>query len=552
MLKKLLVRNYALIKELEINFDGGFTVLTGETGAGKSIILGALSLILGNRADSSTLLDKSEKCVVEGFFNIENEAISNFLRERDIDSADPLILRREVTPNGRSRAFINDTPVNLDIMKELADWLIDIHSQHESLLLGSKQFQLSLIDSFANHDKLLDDYRSVYDEYKRLEWEYRTLSGDRDKRMADLDYYSFQLRQLDDARLQEGEEKELESEQELLTHAGEINEALVNSSGLISDDEYSALNHLNEVRRLLEKIVTYYPAAENLIQRIESTIIELNDVGNELNNRAFGIENDPSRLETVTERLDILNSLMQKHRADDIKSLIEIREEIRSAVTGIETSDDRLRELEGMLDKRRTRLNELANKITENRSFNIPSIEEKMRSLLVQLGIPNGRFEIKMIQESNFSEYGRDHAEFLFSANKQVLPENIAKVASGGELSRVMLSLKSLLTDNESLPTIFFDEIDSGVSGDVATKVGNILASMGNRMQVINITHLPQVAAHGTMHYHVYKQEDGDSTITRIKLLNEKERLTEVARLLSGNEITQAALANARELIGSA
>ncbi|MEE4215943.1 MAG: DNA repair protein RecN [Bacteroidales bacterium] len=552
MLKKLLVRNYALIKELEINFDGGFTVLTGETGAGKSIILGALSLILGNRADSSTLLDKSDKCVVEGFFNIENEAISNFLRERDIDSADPLILRREVTPNGRSRAFINDTPVNLDIMKELADWLIDIHSQHESLLLGSKQFQLSLIDSFANHDKLLDDYRSVYDEYKRLEWEYRTLSGDRDKRMADLDYYSFQLRQLDDARLQEGEEKELESEQELLTHAGEINEALVNSSNLISGDEYSALNHLNEVRRLLEKIVTFYPAAETLIQRIESTIIELNDVGNELNSRAFGIENDPSRLETVTERLDILNSLMQKHRADDVKSLIEIREEIRSAVTGIETSDERLTELAGMLDKRRTRLNDLANKITENRSFNIPSIEEKMRSLLVQLGIPNGRFEIKMIQESNFSEYGRDHAEFLFSANKQVLPENIAKVASGGELSRVMLSLKSLLTDNESLPTIFFDEIDSGVSGDVATKVGNILASMGKRMQVINITHLPQVAAHGTMHYHVYKQEDGDSTITRIKLLNEKERLTEVARLLSGNEITQAALDNARELIESA
>lgn len=552
MLKKLLVRNYALIKELEINFDEGFTVLTGETGAGKSIILGALALILGNRADSSTLLDKSEKCVVEGFFNIKNEAVSNFLRDRDIDNTDPLILRREITPNGRSRAFINDTPVNLDIMKELADRLIDIHSQHESLLLGSKHFQLNLVDSFANHDKLLDDYRSVYDEFKRLEWEYRTLSGDRDKRMADLDYYSFQLRQLDDARLQEGEEKELESEQELLTHAGEINEALVNSSNLLSGDEFSALNHLNEVRRLLEKIVTFYPDAENIIQRMESAIIELSDVGNELNSRAFGIENDPARLETVTERLDILNSLMQKHRVDDIKSLIEIREEIRSAVSGIETSDERLTELSGMLDKRRARLNELANRITENRSFNIPSIEEKMRSLLVQLGIPNGRFEIRMTQESNFSEYGRDHAEFLFSANKQVLPENIARVASGGELSRVMLSLKSLLTDNKSLPTIFFDEIDSGVSGDVATRVGSILASMGQKMQVINITHLPQVAAHGTMHYHVYKEEDGDSTITRIKLLNEKERLTEVARLLSGNEITQAALANARELIGSA
>jgi DNA repair protein RecN (Recombination protein N) len=552
MLKKLLVRNYALIKELEINFDGGFTVLTGETGAGKSIILGALSLILGNRADSSTLLDKSEKCMVEGFFNIKNEEINNFLRDNDIDSADPLILRREVAPNGRSRAFINDTPVNLDIMKDLADRLIDIHSQHESLLLGSKHFQLSLIDSFANHDSLLGEYRSVYDEFKRLEWEYRTLSGDRDKRMADLDYYSFQLRQLDDARLTEGEENELENEQELLSHAGEINEALVNSSNLLSGEDYSALNNLSEVRRLLEKIVTFYPDAEKLISRIESTIIELSDIGNELNSRAFGIDNDPARLETVTERLDILNSLMQKHRVNDIKSLVEVREEIRSAVTGIETSDDRLKELEGMLDKRRTRMNELANKITENRSFNIPSIEEKMRSLLVQLGIPNGRFEIRMTQESNFSEHGRDHVEFLFSANKQVLPENLARVASGGELSRVMLSLKSLLTDNKSLPTIFFDEIDSGVSGDVATRVGSILASMGNKMQVINITHLPQVAAHGTMHYHVYKEEDGDSTITRIKLLNKDEKLTEVARLLSGNEITRAAIENARELIEGA
>jgi len=552
MLKKLLVRNYALIKELEINFDVGFTVLTGETGAGKSIILGALSLILGNRADSSTLLDKSEKCVVEGFFNIKNEEINNFLRANDIDSADPLILRREVAPNGRSRAFINDTPVNLDIMKDLADRLIDIHSQHENLLLGSKHFQLSLIDSFANHDSLLGEYRSVYDEFKRLEWEYRTLSGDRDKRMADLDYYSFQLKQLDDARLTEGEENELENEQELLSHAGEINEALVHSYNLLSGEDYSALNNLSEVRRLLEKIVTFYPDAEKIIRRIESTIIELGDIGNELNSRAFGIDNDPARLETVTERLDILNSLMQKHRVDDIKSLIEVREEIRSAVTGIETSDDRLKELEGMLDKRRTRLNELANKITENRSFNIPSIEDKMKSLLVQLGIPNGRFEIRMTQESNFSEYGRDHIEFLFSANKQVLPENLARVASGGELSRVMLSLKSLLTDNKSLPTIFFDEIDSGVSGDVATRVGSILASMGNKMQVINITHLPQVAAHGTMHYHVYKEEDGDSTITRIKLLNKDEKLTEVARLLSGNEITRAAIENARELIEGA
>ncbi len=552
MLKKLLVRNYALIKELEIKFDRGFTVLTGETGAGKSIILGALSLILGNRADSSTLLDKSEKCVVEGFFDIESETAKEFFRENDIDEMNPVILRREVSPNGRSRAFINDSPVTLDIMKELGSKFIDIHSQHQSLLLSSNQFQLSVIDSFANHTALLEECRTVYHDYKRLEWEYNTLSGDRDKRMSDLDYYSFQLKQLDEAKLREGEEKDLEAEQELLTHAGEINEALNNSSVLINGDDFSVINHLHEVRKLLERIVSFYPDSDSLIQRVESTVIELNDIGNELNSRAFSVESDPGRLEGVTERLDILNSLMQKNGAEDIKSLIEIREEIRSTISGIETSDERLTELEKMLDKRLGRLHELASKISENRNYQIPSIEEKMKLLLVQLGIPNSRFEIKLMQKDSFSENGRDHAEFLFSANKQTLPENIGKVASGGELSRVMLSLKSLLTDNKSLPTIFFDEIDAGVSGEVATRVGNILAAMGNRMQVINITHLPQVAAHGTMHYLVYKEDEGDSTITHIKLLDDKEKLREVARLLSGNEITQASLENAMELIKGA
>ncbi|MBS0010979.1 MAG: DNA repair protein RecN [Bacteroidales bacterium] len=552
MLKKLLVRNYALIKNLEINFDRGFTVLTGETGAGKSIILGALSLILGSRADSATLLDKSEKCVVEGTFDIDLDAVQDFFSENDIDDQVPVIMRREVSPNGRSRAFINDTPVTLDIMKELASKLIDIHSQHQSLLLSSNQFQLSVIDSFAGHKSILEEYRTVYHEYKKLEWEYRTLSGDRDKRMSDLDYYTFQLKQLDEAKLREGEEKELETEQELLTHAGEINEALANASGLISGDEYSAIRNLQEVRRSLERIESFYPDSKALLERLESSVIELNDIGNELNNRAFAVEGDPGRLDYVTERLDILNSLMQKHRVADIESLIRLREEIRNTVSGIETSDERLSELEQMLNKHLARLNELADQISENRNDHIPAIEEEMKRLLVQLGIPNGRFEIKLSRKDDFSDSGRDQAEFLFSANKQILPENIGKVASGGELSRVMLSLKSLLTDNKSLPTIFFDEIDAGVSGDVATKVGNILSSMGTKMQVINITHLPQVAAHGNMHYYVYKEDETDSTITHIKLLDRGEKLKEVARLLSGNEITRASLDNARELIEGA
>ncbi len=552
MLRKLLVRNYALIRELEINFDKGFTVLTGETGAGKSIILGALSLILGSRADSSTLLDKSEKCIVEGLFDVDTGQHHEFFEENDIDEINPTVIRREVIPNGRSRAFINDTPVTLDVMKELGSRLIDIHSQHQSLLLSSNQFQLSVIDSFADHSALLDEYRTVYAEYKELSKEYDVLAGERDKNMSDLDYFTFQLKQLDEAKLSEGEEKDLETEQEMLTHAGEINEALTNSSLLINGDDYSAINQLHEVRRLLERIVTYFPDSDALIQRLESTIIELNDLGNEMNNRSFDIDSDPDRLEFVTQRLDNLNSLMQKHRVADIKSLIEKKEEIRNIISGIETSDERMAELEEMLDKRLSRLNELANEISENRNYHIPAIEEQMNNLLVQLGIPNGRFEIKLIQKDDFSSFGRDHAEFLFSANKQTIPENIGRVASGGELSRVMLSLKSLLTDNKSLPTIFFDEIDAGVSGDMATRVGNILSSMGKNMQVINITHLPQVAAHGTMHYYVYKEDEEESTITHIKLLNKKEKLMEVARLLSGNEITKASLENARELIEGA
>lgn len=552
MLRKLFVRNYALIRELEINFDKGFTILTGETGAGKSIILGALSLILGNRADSSTLLDKSEKCIVEGLFDVDTEQHHEFFEENDIDKMNPVVIRREVTPNGRSRAFINDTPVTLDIMKELGSRLIDIHSQHQSLLLSSNHFQLSVIDSFADQSRLLDEYRAVYTEYKELTKEYEVLAGTRDKNMSDLDYFTFQLKQLDEAKLSEGEEKDLETEQEMLTHAGEINEALASSSLLINGDDYSAINQLHEAHRLLERIVSFYPDSDALLQRLESTIIELNDLGNEMNNRSFDIDSDPDRLEFVTQRLDTLNALMQKHRAGDIKSLIAKREEIRKTVSKIETSDERLAELEEMLDKRLSRLNELANQISENRNYQIPAIEEKMNNLLVQLGIPNGRFEIKLIKKDDFSSYGRDHAEFLFSANKQTLPENIGRVASGGELSRVMLSLKSLLTDNKSLPTIFFDEIDAGVSGDMATRVGSILSSMGKNMQVINITHLPQVAAHGNMHYYVYKEDEEDSTITHIKLLNEEERLREVARLLSGNEITRASLDNARELIEGA
>lgn len=552
MLKKLLVHNYALIRDLEIKFDRGFTILTGETGAGKSIIFGALSLILGNRADTTALLDKNKKCVVEGVFDIGGIDSGDFFENNDLDKLNPTIIRREISTGGRSRAFINDTPVTLDQLKILGGMLIDIHSQHQNLLLGSSHFQLNLVDSFAEHYDLLANYSNAYNSFKQYESEFRKLSDNRDKNVADLDYYSYQLKQLDDENLIEGEEKNLEEEQELLTHAGEIHDALEGSSLLINGEDFSAVDRLNEVRRLIERIEEYYPDAKAFLERLGSAIIELNDLGNEMDSRSSDIESDPSRLEAVNSRLDSLNALMQKHRVEDTLSLIKKKEELRDIVSGIETSDERLSELEKLLAMSRERTAELATELSNNRKEQLPLIENEMNRLLIQLGIPNGRFKINISDTKNFTPAGRDQVEFLFSANRQAEPENLARVASGGELSRVMLSLKSLLSDNKSLPTIFFDEIDAGVSGEVATKVASILAAMGKNMQVINITHLPQVAAHGTMHYHVYKEDEDESTITRIKLLDKKERLEEIARLLSGNEITKASIENAKELMHEA
>lgn len=552
MLTKLLVHNYALIRDLEIKFDRGFTILTGETGAGKSIIFGALSLILGKRADTAALLDKNEKCVVEGVFDIGGIDPGDFFENNDLDKLNPTIIRREISTGGRSRAFINDTPVTLDQLKILGGMLIDIHSQHQNLLLGSNHFQLNLVDSFAEHYDLLANYTEAYNSFKQHESEFRKLSENRDKNVADLDYYSYQLKQLDDENLIEGEEKNLEEEQELLTHAGEIHDALEGSSLLINGEDFSAVDRLNEVRRLIERIEEYYPDAKVFLERLESTIIELNDLGNEMDSRSSDIESDPSRLEAVNSRLDSLNALMQKHRVEDTRSLIKKKEELRDIVSGIETSDERLSELEKLLAMSRERTAELATELSNNRKEQLPLIENEMNRLLIQLGIPNGRFKINISGTENFTPAGRDQVEFLFSANRQAEPENLARVASGGELSRVMLSLKSLLSDNKSLPTIFFDEIDAGVSGEVATKVASILAAMGKKMQVINITHLPQVAAYGTMHYHVYKEDEDESTITRIKLLDKKERLEEIARLLSGNEITKASIENAKELMREA
>ncbi|MBN2665152.1 MAG: DNA repair protein RecN [Bacteroidales bacterium] len=549
MLVKLAVQNYALIRELDLYFENGLTIITGETGAGKSILLGALSLILGSRADSSVLLDLTDKCIVEGTFRIEDYDLEDFFARNDIDFDSQAILRREINPAGKSRAFINDTPVVLNVLKELGDRLIDIHSQHQTLMLNNNAFQLNIIDSFAGTGQLKDKYRSDYTGFRKLQKEYNDLKEKHEKNRADLDYYQAQLNQLDEARFKTGEQEELEKEQELLEHAGEIKQALENALRLLSDESASVLSLLREARTIIGKIDSFLPDELRILSRLDSSFIELDDISNEIARLEQETEADPGRLELVNGRLDTLYSLLRKHRAKDLEELFAKKKEIENTLTSIVRNDDRLNELSKLLTTATESLAASAVMISEKRQSALPAIESKITEQLKQLGIPNARFEISLMRTNDFTPSGTDAADFLFSANRQTRPENIARIASGGELSRVMLSLKSLLTRSMNLPTIIFDEIDSGVSGEVADKVGQILLGMGKYMQVINITHLPQVASRGNVHYHVYKEDTGDSTITRVKLLNAEERVQEVARLLSGSEVTETAIKNARELI---
>ncbi len=552
MLAKLSVHNYALIKELDIELENGLTIITGETGAGKSILLGALSLILGTRADTSVLLEKDEKCIVEGIFKIDDYDLEDFFKSNDLDYESVTTLRREINPAGKSRAFINDTPVTINLLREIGDRLIDIHSQHQTLMLHDNSFQINLIDSFAGTTGMLAGYRSAYTAYRSHLREYNEVKDQSEKNRSDLEYYTFQLNQLEEAKLREGEQEELEREQEILGHAGEIKLALVNTSELLSTSDQSVLVQLKEVLANINRIRGFLPETENIIQRIDSTYIELHDIAGEAEKLSGSIEADPRRLETVSERLDTLYSLIKKHRAADLNELLVRKNEIKGKIDAISTSSERLGELELLIGKETTDLKKISAGISGKRIKVLPEIEKRITEMLKHLGMPNARFRILLSPTREFTPNGTDAADFLFSANKQIEPENLAKIASGGELSRVMLSLKSLLTKNNNLPTIIFDEIDSGVSGEVADKVGQILSGMGRYMQVVNITHLPQVASRGTKHYHVFKDDSGDSTVTRVKLLSADERIFEVARLLSGSAVTETAIKNARELLQAA
>lgn len=549
MLQSIYIQNYALINELEIDFNKGLNIITGETGAGKSILLGALSLILGQRADTSVLKDKSKKCFVEAKFYIQKYNLKDFFSDNDIDYDDLTTIRREITNNGKSRAFINDTPVNLSVLKNLSDSLIDIHSQHENLLLGDDHFQLSLVDSFANHLGLLVNYKTKLEVYNALKSEYNNIVNNADKAKSDLDYLQFQFTQLEEIKLIDGEQEDLELELEQLNHAEEIKTNLLSSSNLFNAEEISIISNLKQVKNSIELIDKYIKEGEELSKRINSSYIELQDINSEIERLNERIEHDPERLEFVTERLNIIYSLQQKHKVSSVKDLINLKNELERKIDIINSFDFETGKIKKQLEESRDELTQIANQISVNRKKVIPNIENKVIETLQLLGIPNAAFKVIQEKVDEFLATGTELIKFLFSANKNVALEELSKVASGGEMSRLMLSIKSLFVETTTLPTIIFDEIDTGTSGEIADKMGAIIKNISTNIQVVNITHLPQIASKGDYHYLVYKQDNQDTTNTYIKLLSQEERINEIAKMLSGEVLSDAAIQNARVLL---
>jgi DNA repair protein RecN (Recombination protein N) len=551
MLCNLVVENYALISKLEIEFRKGLTIITGETGAGKSILMGALSLILGKRADSNVLFDKEKKCIVEGTFDITRYGLEPFLNDNGIEPESQTYVRREISVSGKSRAFINDTPVTLETLSEFGKKLIDIHSQHQNLELANSFFQMMVIDNYAHNNDLLKQYEGLYEDYLNLVNKHRQTIQNAGKIKAELDYIQFQFTQLEEAKLTEGELEELELELEQLTHAEEIKTGLSALQSILEGENAAVLQQLKDGIAHFHRIYKYLPAGEELYKRMETFYIDLKDMSHDIAVLNARHDPDPSALTKVNDRLTLIYNLLKKHHTSSVGELIALREQLRKKIEEIDSHDFNMAALEKQLLQKKEEVNALALQLRTRRLKAAPSFEEKVKDLLKEVGIVNAGFKVALEPLDDFTERGSDKLQFLFSANKNRTPEDIARVASGGELSRLMLCIKSLLVDASGLPTLFFDEIDTGVSGDIAERVGNIISRMAEKMQIINITHLPQVASKGENHFLVYKTEDDHSTVTRIKLLNPEERQLEIAKMLSGEEITNAAMENARALLGN-
>lgn len=549
MLTSLVVKNYALIKDLDIDFESGFSIITGETGAGKSILLGALSLLLGQRADTSVLSIPDKKCIVEGNFSIRAYELKNFFIDNDVDYDEHTIIRREINPNGKSRAFVNDVPVTLNVLKTLGDQLVDIHSQHQTLNLGDNRFQLQVVDMYAGNEKLLSAFSAEFKKLGTLRKEYKSLIEAIERFKEEKDFLQFQYDELEKLKLKPQEEEELEKEFEKLSHAEEIRLNLEQASDLLTGEHVDTLSKLKEALQAIQKTGAYLPEMAEINERMESVYLELKDISLEIDHKASSITVDPHQLEFVRERMDSLNRLLMKYQVKTASELISIRDETERKLQNIEDSDFHKDEVLKKINDQETVVEKLATQLDENRKTVIPDVEKTINVHLKLLGMPEGVFKVKQNILEELTSEGKSNVTFLFSANSGSDVKELSKVASGGELSRLMLSLKSLMAEKVKLPTIVFDEIDAGVSGEVADKVGNIIRRMAENRQVFNITHLPQVASKGEYHYKVFKENLNGEVSSRIKLLSPEERRTEIAQMLSGEDLSEAAYKNADELL---
>lgn len=549
MLQKLSIRNYALIDTLDIEFDKGLNIITGETGAGKSIILGALSLILGQRAESKYFFSQDKKCVIEGVFLLKHEKLRPIFELNDLDFLSETILRREISSDGKSRSFINDTPVNLTVLKQIGEYLIDIHSQHATQEINDSEFQLLIVDSLANHAQLLTDYRNGFKKLKKDNQLLKDLINNANEARSKQDYEQFLFNELEKAGLREGEQEELEQELERLTHAESIKRNLLVTIALLSENEISASSLLKEASLQLQSIEKFDPSINILYERLRSSLIELKDIADETSIIEGKTLHSAERLAVIQQRLDLLYTLQQKHRVADLDALLIVQQTLEENLNQLVSSDEQIEALKKEIDQLKTELTKQAQKLSTNRKAAIKLVETATAKTLQQVGMPNAKliFNQQVIEDLN--KDGQDELELLFSANAGQAPAPVNKVASGGELSRLMLAIKSLLAKHTSLPTLIFDEIDTGISGETALKVGKVIADLGNDMQILSITHLPQIAAKGNSHYFVYKNEESNKTTTGIRKLNSEERVITIAEMLSGKNPGASALQNAKELL---
>ena len=551
MLRNLHIRNYALIESLDLDFSEGFSVITGETGAGKSILLGAIGLLTGQRAETAAIRTGAAKCIVEGAFDIDGYGLEELFETHEIEYDAECIVRREIAATGKSRAFINDTPVSLVILKQLGERLIDIHSQHQNLLLNSEDFQLGVLDTLSADKTVKEQYAEAYRHFRAVSAELEKLRAQLTGDQGDEDYIRFQLQQFDEWRLQEGEQEELEQELEVLTHAEEIKESLYRISAALSGDEGGQTSALRSTTSALRSLINLYPAAEEWHERMESLYIELKDIASEVADAEERLTFDPERQAWVEARLDTIYTAQQKHRVSSVAELLEIEQRFRDTLDRIDESAERIASMEQQKETAYAVLVEAGAALTAQRAAVGEAFEKEIVARLIELGMPNTRFSVSIAPRRQPDATGVDSVAFLFSANKNAALQNIAEVASGGEISRIMLSLKSIMAAAKALPTLIFDEIDTGVSGTIAARMADIMADIaGHGRQVISITHLPQIAAKGAAHYKVYKEDTADATVSHICALTTEERINELAQMMSAGTLTEAAINNAREMLG--